>query len=374
METIFYIGLVQAIFTALLIGIKKEKLFADYVLFSWLIVIALNMAYLLFSPYLFSEFYKRVWGTFFFFLLYGPLLYSYSKAVTKGRKAFTKKNILYVIPFILLFVSGLFISEQGFSNFEYVGRFFSKGPNLIIKVIWAFIMLTSLIYFATKNMLLIKKYMLSFKDNFSSDSELDNLRWLRIINYIFLGGFVPMIAIGLFTSSTGLKIGFPPILFITLSLILLTFAVSFLGFIQPRLFHPSILERDESINKEGSTVKNLSSDALVEYTKKLTHFLENDKLYLNPELTLQQLADHIQLPKYQLTQLLNRHIKKNFYLLINQYRVEEAKMRLSNFEYKHLTVVAIGFDSGFKSKSTYNTIFKQETGQTPSEYRKSMCD
>jgi AraC-like DNA-binding protein len=63
---------------------------------------------------------------------------------------------------------------------------------------------------------------------------------------------------------------------------------------------------------------------------------------------------------------------KNFYNLVNDYRVEEVKRRLEDPQYKHLTILAIAYDSGFNAKSSFNTIFKEKTGSTPSEYLKSV--
>jgi AraC-like DNA-binding protein len=58
----------------------------------------------------------------------------------------------------------------------------------------------------------------------------------------------------------------------------------------------------------------------------------------------------------------------NFYNLVNEYRIKEVKDRLKSDKYKRLTILAIAYDSGFNSKSSFNTIFKEKTGQTPSEY------
>ena len=63
---------------------------------------------------------------------------------------------------------------------------------------------------------------------------------------------------------------------------------------------------------------------------------------------------------------------KNFYKLVNEYRVEEVKKRMVNPEYKNLTILAIAYDSGFNAKSSFNTIFKESTGMTPSGYQRSL--
>ena len=63
---------------------------------------------------------------------------------------------------------------------------------------------------------------------------------------------------------------------------------------------------------------------------------------------------------------------KNFYTLVNDYRIEEVKRRLEDPRYRNLTILAIAYDSGFNAKSSFNTIFKEQTGMTPSEYQKQV--
>jgi len=66
--------------------------------------------------------------------------------------------------------------------------------------------------------------------------------------------------------------------------------------------------------------------------------------------------------------VINEHMGMNFYNLVNEYRVNEVKERMKSEDMKQLTILAIAFDSGFNSKSSFNTIFKEKTGRTPSEY------
>ena len=96
------------------------------------------------------------------------------------------------------------------------------------------------------------------------------------------------------------------------------------------------------------------------------------KPYLDRELTIYDLSRQLQIPRHILSEIINEHMGKNFYNLVNDYRVEEVKSRLETDDYKHLTILGIAFDSGFNSKSSFNTIFKEKTGSTPSEYLKTI--
>ena len=103
----------------------------------------------------------------------------------------------------------------------------------------------------------------------------------------------------------------------------------------------------------------------------LINYLEQEKPYIDPDLQLQNLADHLDIPSYQLSQIINTELQQNFYELINSLRIAEAKHRLIDPAKQHITILAIAYDVGFNSKSTFNTAFKKYTKMTPSQYKKS---
>jgi AraC-like DNA-binding protein len=106
-----------------------------------------------------------------------------------------------------------------------------------------------------------------------------------------------------------------------------------------------------------------------EITSRIITLMEVDKLYQEPELTLQQLASRLQLSVHHLSQAINDGLKKSFYDLVNGYRVEEAKRLLMDDKTVSYTILSIGFEAGFNSKTTFNTVFKKFTGLTPSDFR-----
>lgn len=108
---------------------------------------------------------------------------------------------------------------------------------------------------------------------------------------------------------------------------------------------------------------------MTELAERILGLMENDKLYQEAELTLPQIAEKLQVPVYQASLALNEGIGKKFYDLVNEYRVQEAKRLLSDPRNRNFTILSVGFEAGFNSKTTFNTVFKKFTGQTPTEYR-----
>ncbi|HTE33290.1 MAG TPA: helix-turn-helix domain-containing protein, partial [Chryseolinea sp.] len=93
--------------------------------------------------------------------------------------------------------------------------------------------------------------------------------------------------------------------------------------------------------------------------------------YLDPELTLSQLAKDLNIGRSQLSQLINDSIGDNFYDFINKYRTEEVKRLMNDPKVKNFSLLGLALEAGFKSKSTFNLIFKRFTGLTPTAYKKN---
>lgn len=108
------------------------------------------------------------------------------------------------------------------------------------------------------------------------------------------------------------------------------------------------------------------------YLKILQKKLEEEQSYLNPNLSIQDIADQINVPSKVISQVINEQLKLNFSAFINGYRIEEAKKRLAAEAYQPFTIASIAYDCGFNSISSFNTTFKASTQQTPSQFRKDF--
>jgi len=114
----------------------------------------------------------------------------------------------------------------------------------------------------------------------------------------------------------------------------------------------------------------LTEEQANEYLTRLQDYMQSAKPFLDPELTIKDIADHLNISRHYITQIINEKLNKNFFQWINDYRIEEVKKLLLDPKYNHLTIVALAYDCGFNSKSAFNAIFKKGTGMTPSEFRR----
>ncbi len=102
----------------------------------------------------------------------------------------------------------------------------------------------------------------------------------------------------------------------------------------------------------------------------LKSLIESETLYLDPDLTLKKVADRLATNTKYLSQVVNRHARKNFQQFLNDYRVAEVKHKIGSRDFENLTLYGIAMQCGFKNKSTFYKVFKEMTGQTPRDFLK----
>ena len=109
-------------------------------------------------------------------------------------------------------------------------------------------------------------------------------------------------------------------------------------------------------------------------TSSLVEYMHESKPYLRRDLTIHDLSKEINVPKHYITQILNEYFYKNFNTFINEYRIEEFKRRIMDSRFRNYTIIAIAFESGFNSKTSFNILFKKHERMTPSKYRESLLE
>ncbi|MDT7831803.1 helix-turn-helix domain-containing protein [Flavobacteriaceae bacterium S356] len=149
------------------------------------------------------------------------------------------------------------------------------------------------------------------------------------------------------------------------------YIVGFYNLKHPEIFKIRFPSKNENIPKR----KNKLDDAEISKIQNLVNtFLDEEKGYCRPELSLSILANEINTTTNKLSWVLNNVYKKTFYELVNEYRVQDFLQKINKNQHKEFTVVSIAFDVGFNSKSTFYKAFKEITNYTPTEYIKKVED
>ncbi|HTQ64340.1 MAG TPA: helix-turn-helix domain-containing protein [Puia sp.] len=126
--------------------------------------------------------------------------------------------------------------------------------------------------------------------------------------------------------------------------------------------------------KTGSINSQLSASDISEFVSLLKKSMAEDKLYLNPGLTLNTVSEHTGIASKMISAVLNQHIHKSFNEFVNEYRVEAFKEKILQPDMNHLTISGIAFECGFNSQATFQRTFKQFTGFSPSAFRDQLME
>jgi AraC-like DNA-binding protein len=125
--------------------------------------------------------------------------------------------------------------------------------------------------------------------------------------------------------------------------------------------------------KQQNNKYPLPEDRVEEIKKSLTYLFEVEKIYRDPILSLNVLAERLSVPSHQLSWIINNKVGKTFSNLINHYRIEEVKKRLTDSQDQNRSILEIAYSAGFNTKSSFNKTFKTLTGKTPRYYRSRNC-
>jgi len=313
-------------------------------------------------------------------LLAGPLLYLYLlsfKQVITWKKAAPHFVLFFVMFFTIRW--NITVIDKLYPGAVDVPTDALKRPATMIISLVRITQQLTYFFLARKTLL---SYQHAIRQLFSETSRID-LAWAKFL----VNGYLVLVCA--FIVILPLILRYPAYfnLLLLLNMAVGTpylYAASYKGFRQLSIWQAQPGIKKEEVEEEihrveeavadeyekPKTVKTgLGSDKMEDIVQRITQLMEREKLYQETELTLQQLAAKLEVPNYQVSQALNEGMKKSFYDLVNGYRVEEAKRLLADPENRNYTILSVGFEAGFNSKTTFNTVFKKFSGLTPTAYR-----
>jgi AraC-like DNA-binding protein len=151
---------------------------------------------------------------------------------------------------------------------------------------------------------------------------------------------------------------------------ILIYWMGYLGIYHNGIFRQRKIIRDTILSEIKDTSTSLKSKLSSSKFEEIDSYIKNEKLFLDPNLSLASLEDDLKLSEGYISQLINNFSGGNFSSYINNLRIEQSKRFLQNNEYEKYTIVSIALESGFNSKSAFYLAFKKATGISPTEYKK----
>lgn len=295
-------------------------------------------------------------------LLLGPCLYFYIRSLTQVAQPGRLTFLLHWVPGSICFLLSLFMYLPIQGGVTSYSNLRAQAPELGF-ILWHMPFVVSVLSYSAVSLRLLQRHRRQIREQFSSLKRI-NLTWLS-----WLLVFLIVASLGLFVQSPE---GMSKSVWQSAVYVLIIYYIGFMGIRQPEIFQQH--SDEETAGDYGSPLQQVQSvDTKLpinsaEIWDSLKTLLDEKQPHRRPNINLARLADLLDVPPYQLSAVINHHGNCNFFDLINQLRVENAKLMLLDESCK-LNILDIGLESGFNSKSTFYYQFKKSTGKTPSEFR-----
>lgn len=351
----FFFGSLQGIFLAIILFFHNDGKKKSNILLALLsILISMNLAYMaLYISNQITVYPHTIWSTSTIWYVLGPLFYVYIK--TRFNISLKWYDSLHFIPFLYKFSK--IYKFYFFASEEIKLRVYERVSNLPLThdAFFHYVISAIYIYFSYK---LLKKLETGYKKT-ESNTVISTIEHHKKLSLILAGSitFIYLAIIcSLYFDSYGMVLDY-----LGLScLSILIYSVILTAIKEPTTIFLQINDIENKVSVEINS----------ELINKIKTHMNSEQPYLQADLKLIDLANSLEFTIHQLSSILNNQFNQNFYDFINTYRVEEAKSRLIDPSQKGFTILAIAIDSGFNSKASFNRIFKNSTGLTPSGYIK----
>lgn len=387
------VGLSLSLFTLILKLTQQKKHISDILLCFWLIVLSIPLIHTMIEHYGLDTTQLRQYTNPTFSLLQGPFLYFYVLMLIRERLAFKWNYLWHLAPFVWLYSLFSMISNSKpmipdpiqiplMTNTSGENLEFLKPLIIHFAAINTFIF----IIYSLFTFRLLLKHQQNITLFFAKNDNQISLKWV----YSLPISFILLVLINVVNQND--IWGIPkisPMILHQLSFLSFIILLSFFGVKQHPIFRSDEqpvrrpqqpreeveatkldlsdkIETLPSVHKRGALGEDDSNREIVE---RMQRYMENQKPYLDSDFSVYHLAEALKIPRRTLSHVLSTSLSKNFFQYVNDYRIKEVKERLNDFEEKPSTLLDIAYQSGFNSKSSFNSLFKKHCHVTPSQYR-----
>ena len=369
LDAFLHINIAQTLFAAIIIVVTKRPLnITDKLLSAWLFLVMCSFVMKLINIDFQDQFEFDLIGRGAIITLSFPsFLYLYIKYLISGVNKFKPFDLVHFLPFMFISFYVLFLS---YYNPKFSNLLYSNGDIGLLLIVFGVISIAIFTLYGYYTIHLLNKYRKTVDNLYSFHNTNVSLKWVWTLVLIFYSYYFLAIIINGLNKAFEIDFRMSNILIPVYTFFIYT--ISFRGYVQPKLLAQKE-ETEDNKPTESYQKSGLKKSDANKYAKMITKLMQEEKLFLNPEVNLNEISRHIGIPQHHITQVLNEQLNKNLYTFVNEFRVNEV-IRLFNIDkYNNWSIIAIAFESGFNSKSSFNAFFKKFTGKTPSEYRKELA-
>jgi AraC-like DNA-binding protein len=396
------LGIAQSLFLAGILVQRHRRLYSNRFLAALLLVYGVVLAALLLQD-------LGVFGThpLLYIALSGlpftaaPLHYLYARHLIHPEKRMSRSEWLHAIPFLLYKLTELPLLLGPSST---VSALLAQSDTMDIPLrffLFNWAIIAQSVFYMSATLLLLRRHASGLED-FASSLDHLRLNWLRNITLLTLVAwllFLVEYAVYLEGVTIGPRFGITGMVGGALVYVLGYLGLSRSEVLEEPSVHDSL--SDLSLYREtkagraspagsGSASAGIEHEADMEestaaasrYAKsglgdqraeeaaaRLVQLMDENHIFIDSGLTLPRLAEMVGVSPHNLSEVINTRFGQNFFDFVNSYRLRQVQSDLRDPAKQHFTILALAFDAGFNSKTSFNTIFKKHTGKTPSEYR-----
>jgi AraC-like DNA-binding protein len=363
-----FISLLLALF---LLTVKTENKLANRLFACFIIFSAIDFSGLLDLSFP-DEYIDLVILRSTFCLLEMPLIYLYVLAVCYSDFRLKWKHLRYTIPFIVmnLVLMPRFYLKSGIAKQQFLENFSKMTEVYFFQILiecqyW---------FYIVSIFLILRKYKKIYLENYTNPST-STYKWLFQMNCVFV------VMHSITASKNLLRYTASRDTYLWGNVLMVIMALSVIcWFVMKALNHPELFRGINSrltlakdfLPKENNDIAETVNDqdeAVLSQISTLKNYMVQKEPFLDPSLTIQELANQIDIPVRDLSVLINHKMDQHFFDFVNEYRIQKAMHILKDQSKSDLTVLEILYEVGFNSKSSFNTSFKKYTNLTPTAYR-----
>ncbi len=366
-SVVLIFGALQGYFLTLTLFLHKkgEKISNRLLAFLLLIFSLLLSEYVLIFTGLFQQAPGLLGVTAPLIFLVGPIYYFYALSLLRSPFRFDIKSAIHAVPAVFCYLILIpFYLEAPEAKSAFIEKVLSEG--YVTLPLGQFLILAAstvqmLIYFY-----LTYTFLEAFEERFVrefSHSSILNIGWLKKVS-LALTCYMVLFFIAYFQLFFLRSHRQEIFLIVMIAMAFFIQAVGYYAIRRPEIFSGEPPKTETPKYEKTALSPEKSRSCL----KKLLQIMEAEKPYLDANLKLADLATSLNILPNYLSQVINTELNNNFFDFVNKYRVDEAKARMIDPKYAHLTLLAVALDVGFSNKASFNRVFKKHTHMTPSEF------
>mgnify|MGYP000016902050 CR=1 FL=1 len=376
LQYLYVIGIFQGTLLSGLLIFGEHNASANRILGIWCLFLSLYFA----GPFIVLDqeinvFSSLIGWSYFLPASFGAFLYLYCRNAVIEQK-FKISDSWFFLPFILCLLLNIdILTAKPDVKLQIV---LAGAPDTVSFIASEFIQALQAFIFIALSYILIIKYRSKAESTLSNfNPEIFN--WLLKLIVLFFSIWTLKLIGSIVEDHSYLSI------FADILIVFMIYSIAMAQWRNPKLFsieqlsinkddfdsnHPKMKSISEEVQsqKTGALDENIRQSLL----NTITNHIEKEQMFLDNQLTLASLANSVGITTHHLSEVLNQQEGKNFYQFINEYRVNYFCQKLVQDHSSKLLDMAM--DSGFSSKSTFNSVFKQLKGITPSQYRQTLID